>query len=194
MNDFREGGRTVIAGHKTLATRDVMIRSLLGSMALGGGQVRCVGIVPGVTMRVSTGGLQPHSAEQAHSFATEIWEKISPKVSEWLAMRNSPAGATMQLGDVVFEFGWEERRLIGPGQKDIVVKHDSAAVAAYLRQRRQRPLIERPLTANELADSRWTEAARRLTHAVQKTHETTAPNLQRLPAPVRYRVTGAMAA
>ena len=97
MDDFRDGGRIVIAGHERLATRDVMIRSLLGSMALGGRQVGCVGIVPGVTMRVRTGDLQPHSAEQAHSFATEIWEKISPKLSEWLAMRNSPAGATMQL-------------------------------------------------------------------------------------------------
>lgn len=194
MNDFRESARIVIAGHEKLATRDVMMRSLLGSMALGGGQVRCVGIVPGVTMRVSTGDLQPQSAEQAHSFATEIWEKISPKLSEWLAMRNSPAGATMQLGDVVFEFGWDERRLIGPGQKDIVVKHESAATAAYLRQRRQRPLIERALSADELADRRWAEAARVLTHAVLKTHETTAPKLQRLPAPVRYRVTGAMAA
>ena len=194
MNTFRESGRVAIAGHEKLATHDVMMRSLLGSMALGGGQVRCVGIVPGVTMRVSTGDLQPRSAEQAHSFATEIWEKISPKLAEWLAMRDSPAGATMQLGDVVFEFGWDERRLIGPGQKDIVVKHESAAVAAYLRQRRQRPLLERPLSPEELADRRWAEAARRLAHAVLKTHETTAPKLQRLPAPVRYRVTGAMAA
>ncbi|HEX7683455.1 MAG TPA: hypothetical protein VF446_07920 [Trinickia sp.] len=78
MNNFRESGRVAIAGHEKLATRDVMMRSLLSSMVIGGGQVRCVGIVPGVTMRVSTGDLQPQSAEQAHSFATEIWEKYSP--------------------------------------------------------------------------------------------------------------------
>lgn len=193
MSDFREGGTIVIAGHESLATRDLMMRSLLRSMDCGGAPVRCVGIVPGVTMRVSTGGLLPRGAEQAQSFATEIWEKISPKLAEWLAMRNSTAGATMQLGDVCFEFGWDERYLIGPGHEEILVKHEPASVAGYLRRRRQRPLIERALTANELADRRWTEIARRLAHAVQKTRGTSAPRLARLPAPVRYRVTGAMA-
>lgn len=192
--EFREGARIAISPQANDSTRGLVEMALVGAMALEGKAVRCAGVVPGVTMRVSTGGLRPRDSDEAAFFTADIWDKISPKLSEWLSMPAPPAGVKIQLGDVMFEFGWDARHAVSAGAMDIVVTHEPAAVAAYLRQRRRGPLAEPAPTAQALEDRQWAELPRRLVDAVLLTREASAARLARLPGLIRYRVTGAMAA
>lgn len=194
MTEFYEGARIVIPGDENRATHDIFATALIASMSLRGKPVRCSGIVPGVTMRISSGGLRPRVGDEAEWLAADAWQRISPKLSEWLIMPNPPAGATIQLGDLTLEFGRDACSVVGPGAMDIVVMHAPAIVQAYWLRRRAHPLSASPMHANEMADRQQPQVVHLLTEAVRKTRETTIPSLARLPVPVRYRVTGAMAA
>lgn len=194
MTEFHEGARIVIPGNTNPATQDVFATTLIASMALRGKPVRCNGIVPGVTMLIRSGGMPPHAGDEAEWMATEVWEQIAPKLTDWLTMPAPPAAMTMQLADVSINLGWDTRSIVSPGAMDVVVTHEPAAVALYWRQRRRQPLVDRPPNEDEIAVRRSLEIKRRLIDAVQKTRETTAPRLARLPGLVRYRVTGAMSA
>ncbi|MEJ8800136.1 hypothetical protein WKR88_28035 [Trinickia caryophylli] len=163
-------------------------------MALKGKPVRCSGLVPGVTMLISSGGLRPQHGGEAESLAADVWALIAPKLTEWLQMLAPPAGVTMRLADLWIEIGWDARTVIAPGAMDVVVTHEPSTVTAYTRQRRQRPLIERSMTAEELHDRRWSKVRHCLIDAMFPTRAASAQRLARLPGLVRYRVTGAMAA
>lgn len=89
--ELREGAHIRIPSHETLSTRDLVELALNGSMAMQGKPVRCAGVVPGVTMSVSTGRLYPCDGDEAQMFAADIWTKIESKLAAWLKMSTPPA-------------------------------------------------------------------------------------------------------
>lgn len=121
MIEFHEGARIVIPGKENPATQDVFTIALIASMALAGKPVRCSGIVPGVTLLISSGGLRgPQAGDQAEWMAAEVWERIAPKLTDWLTMPTPPAAMTMQLAGVQIDLGWDTSSIVTPGAMDVV--------------------------------------------------------------------------
>ncbi|MGH8778817.1 MAG: hypothetical protein ACREXZ_07090 [Paraburkholderia sp.] len=198
---FHEGTHVVLSDGATLGTSHLFEILMMASMALAGKPVRCAGILPGVTMWATTGALRVLDGEEPELLTADIWSKVRPKLVNWLTMPASPPGITMALGtEIRLEFGWDDRHRVREGAIGIDVAHDSAAVARYAKRRRQAPLADgRPVAARQGATSRRddlrADIRQRLVQALLRSGDAaTDPRLARLPGPVRYRVTGALAA
>lgn len=192
---FREGAHAVLYDGASLATQDLFHMTLMGSIALDGQPVRCSGILPGVTLWAATGGLRPRDGGDAEQVVGEIWHLIHPKLRDWLTMPASPAGITMALGDHIrLEFDWDGRCDIPDAAMTLEVRRDAATAAAYLKQRKRHPLIERPPTPEEMDRLRFAAIRDRLVWALSRSSDVANPKFARLPVPVRFRVTGAIAA
>ncbi|RKE23962.1 hypothetical protein B0G76_8664 [Paraburkholderia sp. BL23I1N1] len=193
--EFCEGARVAVPDGSSVSTRGVVSIAILGSMTLAGKPVRCSGVVPGVTMWVSTGALRPRDADESEQFIDDIWEKIRPGLVDWLTMRTSPAGVTMALGaDIRLEFGWDDRHRVRDGAMEIDVKHDPTFAAAYMKRRRQYPIVERSPEPGDTARLQGAQLRGLLVTALEKSIQTHDALYARLPASVRYRATGALTA
>ncbi|WP_244111960.1 hypothetical protein [Burkholderia diffusa] len=192
---FQAGSHVVLRDGATLSTGDLFQVALMGSMALNGQPVRIVGLLPGVTLWVMTGALQPHDGEDPEVLLDGIWQQIRPKLIEWLTMPVSPADATMALGDYLrLQVGWDGRYHSRASAMTVEVRHDAAAVARYAKQRRRVPLVERPRSGEEDARRQRAIIRDQLVDALRRAGDTADPKLARLPGLIRYRVTGAMSA
>jgi len=109
--EFREGEHVTVRDGSSLSTAGVVSIAILGSMALAGKPVRCSGVVPGVTLLVSTGGLRSRDGDDADQLIDDIWRKIRPGLVDWLTMRTSPAGVTMALGSEIRLEGGADKML-----------------------------------------------------------------------------------
>jgi hypothetical protein len=193
--EFREGERVTVRDGSSLSTAGVISIAILGSMALAGKPVRCSGVVPGVTLLVSTGVLRSRDGDEADQLIDDIWGKIRPGLVDWLTMRTSPAGVTMALGsDIRLEFGWDDRHRVRDGAMQIDVEHDPVFAVAYPKRRRQHPLVERSPEPGDQARQQKTQLRGVLVTALEKSIQSNDVLYARLPASVRYRATGALAA
>ncbi|SDG68364.1 hypothetical protein [Paraburkholderia phenazinium] len=193
--EFREGEHVTIRDGSSLSTAGVVSIAVLGSMALAGKPVRCSGVLPGVTLLVSTGALRAPGGNEADQVIDDIWGRIRPGLVDWLTMRTSPAGVTMALGsDIRLEFGWDDRHRVCDGAMQIDVEHDPAFAAEYPKRRRQHPLVERSPEPVDRARKQETQLRGLLVTALEKSIQTNDVLYARLPASVRYRATGALTA
>ena len=193
--EFREGEHVTVRDGSSLSTAGVVSIAILGSMALAGKPVRCSGVVPGVTLLVSTGGLRSRDGDDADQLIDDIWRKIRPGLVDWLTMRTSPAGVTMALGtEIRLEFGWDDRHRVRDGAMQIDVEHDPGFAVAYPKRRRQHPLIERSPEPEGKKRQQETQLRGLLVTALEKSIQSNDALYARLPASVRYRATGALAA
>lgn len=192
--ELREGAHISIPSHETLSTRELVELALNGSMAMRGKPVRCVAVVPGVSMSVSTGRLYPCDGDEAQTFAADIWIKIESKLAAWLKMRTPPAGMTMEVGDTTFLFGWDGRQSVNPGAMEIEVQHKPGALSRYLKERHRKPLAIAKVSAQPQTPDSTAHVAKLVVDAISRSRQTCDRQLSRLPGSIRYRVTGAMAA
>ncbi len=193
--ECREGARIVVENGSRQSTETLVGIVLSSSMALGGKPVRCSGVVPGVTMSVSTGLFKLHDGEEWDGAVDGMWKAIRSKLVDWLTTRSPSPGLTIGLNSgVEFEFGWDGPYRIDEGAMQIDVRHDPAFAATYYRRRRQRPLVERAATREEVSQAHAAKISRLLIDALEKCRRTWEPLFARLPVPIRYRVTGALAA
>lgn len=81
---FYEGQRIRIGNGATWSTADLVMLALEASLALGGKPVRCVGVVPGASMRVTTGSLRPFDDADKADILDVIWHQLRPLIIEWL--------------------------------------------------------------------------------------------------------------
>ncbi|OBR48533.1 hypothetical protein A6456_34755 [Paraburkholderia tropica] len=141
------------------------------------------------------GKLRPLAGEDPEVMLDDIWQKIRPKLVDWLSMPLPPAAVTMALGEHIrLEVAWAERHRGRDGAMTLEVPHERAALARYLKSRRRIPLFEHPPTPEEYARQRCIALRRKLVEAISRSRETADPKLARLPGLIRYRVCGAMAA
>nr|WP_259341479.1 hypothetical protein [Ralstonia solanacearum] len=193
--ECREGARIMVENGSRQSTETLVGIVLSSSMALGGKPVRCSGVVPGVTMSVSTGLFKLHDGEEWDGAVDGMWKAIRSKLVDWLTTRSPSPGLTIGLNSgVEFEFGWDGPYRIDEGAMQIDVRHDPAFAATYYRRRRQRPLVERAATREEVSQAHAATISRLLIDALEKCRRTWEPLFARLPVPIRYRVTGALAA
>ena len=193
---YREGAHVRIEAGADCSSEATFIDAVAGSLTLGGKPVRCTGLVPGVTMRVSIDGPVPFSgSDAARGYACEVWDQVSPKLAGWLSKpKLGPAKLSGGPG-LEIEFGRDGRDMIRPGTMQISVDYTDAAVAAYARRRAQQPFILRvSASGGHVTQSQLDEVRRLFGIAVQKTALAWDPLYDRLPMPVRYRATGAIEA
>ena len=191
---FALGKHVVLADGAMLASGDLFKVVLSGSMALDGQPLRCAGFLPGVTLWLSAGHVRPMDGEDPDELLDYIWQKIRPRLIEWLGMPASPAAVKMVFRDLRLEAGWDDRHRGQAGAMEIEVRHAPEAIAQYRKRRRSQPLVERAPTPEE--ETRQQQAAIRalLIEAISRSSDTANPKLGRLPGLVRYRVSGAMKA
>ncbi len=193
--ECREGAHIVVENGSRESTEALVGIVLSSSLAIGGKPVRCSGVVPGVTMSASTGLFKLHDGETWDGVLDGMWKAIRPKLVDWLTMPSPSAGLTIGLNfGTEFEFGWDGPYRIDEGAMQIDVRHDPAFAAAYYRRRRQHPLVERAATPEEVSQAHAATISRLLIDALEKCRRTWEPLYARLPVPIRYRVTGALAA
>src|SRR5581483_5766455 len=83
---YSEGAHVRMEGGPDYSSEAMFIDAVTGSLTLGGKPVRCTGIVPGVTMRVSIGVPVPFSSpDAARRYACQVWDQVSTKLAGWLS-------------------------------------------------------------------------------------------------------------
>ena len=167
-----------------------------GSLHLNGQPVRCVGIVPGVSLRVATGAIKLSDCDP-NDLASDIWHALRTRLADWIA--NGPAGARkfgMSSGDgIEVEFGWDSETTLRPGVMQISVEYAKAFERAYIASRARRPLIElAPGEREPVITVETSDRATLIRRAMEKTVLADSPLYERLPIPVRYRASGAIEA
>ncbi len=164
---------------------------------MGGKPVRCVGIVPGASMRITAGPLRPLDAGDKAGLVDEIWNQVSPHLVEWLRTQRVAPPIMLRLVDNQDSricFAWDVTGRLKPGASEIVVRYDAACAATYAKQRRRHPLIEHAPDEFALQRKRQITLRRLLISALSKSRQTVNAKYARLPVHVRYRITGALAA
>lgn len=194
---FYEGQRIRIGNGAAWNTADLVMLALEVSLALGGKPVRCLGVVPGASMRVTTDSLQPFDDAEKDDVIDIIWSQIRPHLVEWLAAPGLAPRMVLGLTqdrDSRIAFVWDVAGRLNPGVSEVQVDYDAVFAAAYAKQRRRRPLIEH--APDELALRRQGQIVMRrlLVTALDKSRQTVSEKYARLPMHVRYRITGALAA
>ncbi|MGA3948781.1 hypothetical protein ACI2TD_21580 [Ralstonia nicotianae] len=196
IRSFREGTRLSVSGGPTRSTQSVFRIALLASFALGGRPVCCAGVVPGVTLWISSGStIKSRDFEEFDWDADGVWRKVQPELARWLGMRPAPPVAQMNLGkDLHMEFAHDSRHLTSEGAMQIEVLHPPAFVSAYMKKRGAQPLVEGTPTQEEIRSRHAVTMRRLLIEALEKSNETKRPEYARLPPAIRHRATGAIAA
>lgn len=191
---FREGGRMQLTGGADRSTESIFRVALFASLALGCQPIRCAGIVPGVSMRVSAGDLILDDGGDVDRVMGQIWETIRLKFTEWLMARYKSAGLRISVtSNIQIEFGQDEEYLIRPGVKQIDVDYDAAFTASYTAKQARHPLvISEPRKDVSESAAPLTMLRRLIETAMQKTVQSDNMLYSRLPVPVRYRATGAI--
>ncbi|EOZ4791471.1 TPA: hypothetical protein ACGJ0L_002360 [Pseudomonas aeruginosa] len=83
---FHEGQQIRISNGAAWNTADLVMLALEASLALSGKPVRCAGVLPGASMRVTTGPLQLFDDADKAEFLDDVWRQIRPSLSNgWLS-------------------------------------------------------------------------------------------------------------
>ncbi|MGO4813454.1 hypothetical protein AB4156_28360 [Cupriavidus sp. 2MCAB6] len=190
---FYKGGHVEVTGRE-YSSQDALELALDASLALGGKPVRCVAIVPGATVSVSTGTLEPWDDGERLQYFEDLWRLLKPELVKGLSAP-TPRGRqlfTLDYG-IQLELGWDDRAQLPPGAMSIRVQYDGADAEHYARHRRRQPLREQPNHRRRWLRQRLL-IRQLLLDALVKTGQATHKDYARLTAYVRYRVTGALAA
>lgn len=194
---FYEGQQIRIGNGATWSTADLVMLSLEASLALGGKPVRCVGVVPGASMRVTTGSLQPFDDADKADVLDVIWHQLRPLIIEWLGgpSASPPFAIGFTPGDNNrITLTWDKAGRLKPGVAELRVDYDAGFAATYAKQRRRRPLIKQALDGQALRRQARIALRRLLVTALNKSRKTVDEEYARLPVHVRFRITGALAA
>ncbi|MFK1438012.1 hypothetical protein ACIU0H_30755 [Pseudomonas aeruginosa] len=144
-------------------------------------------MVPGVVMRVS---VEPARATNLnrHLPFDEMWGYLSTELKAWLTSAKPSAGIRLTVANSMhFEFGLSDRVRMHDAAMYLKVQHDKSFLAQYRKQRKCSPLVEH--TGENPGP---TSVRQCLQYALTKSLQTNSPQYARLPAPIRYRVTGAL--
>lgn len=182
---YREGAHLVLPGGPSLSSQSIFRIALIGSMALRGKPVRCVGIVPGVAMVIATGNVTATDGADADRIADKLWIIFRPQLVGWLAARAAPGGMHMTVSHgIQIDCGHLGRYNLPQADMQVEAQYDAAFAAAFAKQLRQGRLIE-PETGSD-------EDMRALVRtAIDRCARSEDDMYARLPAPVRYRAGGA---
>jgi hypothetical protein len=180
---------------KSRSTADVVISVLGYSIKMQGRPVRCTNVVPGVTMWLTSGRFRPvDSAERFHA-SHEIWSLLRPKLTAWLSLKSPAPHFRIEFGQgVCFEFTWDAKTMGPPAIQSVAVRFTTEENAAYPKRRLQRPLYEPEATPASDPLLAVLAVRDRLWTALKKSRMATSSSYARLPPPVRFRMTGALAA
>lgn len=194
---FHEGQRIDVHDGADWNTADLLALGLEASLAMGGKSVRCTGIVPGASMRVTAGPLSPFDDGDKAVLLDEIWNLLLPHLVEWLrAPGFAPPVVLRIIGsqDSRICCAWDTTGRLKPGVSEIVVRYNADYAATYAKSRRRQPLIEHAPDEVALQRRRLIVLRRLLVAALNKSRQTVGAKYASLPVHVRFRLTGAMAA
>ncbi|WP_211460886.1 hypothetical protein [Collimonas silvisoli] len=190
-----DGRRIDIADGHSQSTADLACLILEVAFALGGRWVRCIDIVPGVTMLASIGELKPLDRGEKLEFIDDLWTLLRDQLNAWLSARTvSPSLVLTHPKGVCFECFWGDRTSPKTAFVTIHVHYDGAYVAAYNRSRRRRPILELPPGPACLARQRLVVRRRLLVATLDASRRALHPQYDGLPIPVRHRVSGTLSA
>lgn len=177
-----------MAGGAHLSTEAVFRTATIGSLALRGQAVRCSGIVPGVTLVIATGRVDPVDHNDAELIVDKLWALFRPQLVEWLTSRGALPGLSMTVSHgVQMTCGRDGQYVLPEGAMHIDVEYEEGFASSFAKQSKHRPLIE-PVPGphdNVLA---------LLKSAIEKSIQSEDDVYARLPVPVRYRASGAIEA
>lgn len=192
---FREGERLRISGGAKRDTFELLTLVLRASLALGGKPVICSELLPGVSLWLTVGTLQANDAAEIARVAEDIWSAVRSSLIDWLRLSPIRPGIAMELkGGTRLEFVWTGIRPLRPGHLQIDVAHDKSFVVRYTKHRKRHPLVESAEPVEDSILQSFTVLRRSLLDAIEKSIQTNQAKYARLPAPVRYRLTGALSA
>ncbi|WP_372437194.1 hypothetical protein ACCM60_18875 [Pseudomonas chlororaphis subsp. aureofaciens] len=146
-------------------------------------------------MWVTSGRLRPvDEAERLHC-SHDIWNLLRPELVVWLRTRSPQSHFRIQFGqDISFEFTWDAKSNGRSANMEVAVRFTSEDREAYAKRRMRQPLFE-PLPP--LSDDSHLAAITvrsLLLSALEKSRLAASSRYAGLPAPVRYRISGALAA
>ncbi|MBP0714309.1 hypothetical protein ABXK61_13400 [Burkholderia sola] len=189
------GQRIDVNDGATRDTGDLICIALEASLAFRGRWIRCRGIVPGATVDVTSGEFVPRDLGEKLQAIDDIWTLLRPKMVAWLSGRKvSPRYRADLSYGIRFEFYWGGKVLPQPAFFEVCVHYEASFTASYAQTRRQRPLLVAPPNGNRLERQRLVQLRRLLIAAMDKSRLGLGRSYERLPIPVRFRVSGALAA
>ncbi|MFM0285647.1 hypothetical protein [Paraburkholderia megapolitana] len=192
-SSFREGDRVKIPGGPDRSSKAIFSTALFGSLALQGQPVRCSGIAPGVSMRISAGSFRPFDENEFTNAVLAMWREVRPRLVEWLLSPVEPNGLKIVLKpDIEIEFGLDRKYFLRPGVTQIDIDYDPAFVASFNATRTQHPLIE--AQPERMRAEQIDRVCHLIETAVGKSVRGDDVLYERLPVPVRYRASGAIEA
>lgn len=183
---FREGAQIVLSGGPSLSSHSIFRIAIIGSMALKGKPVRCVGIVPGVVMVIATGNVIARDGDDADRIADKLWNIFRPQLIGWLTARAAPGGMHMTVSHgIQIDCGHEGRYDLPQAAMQIEVRYDAAFAASFVKLLRQGRLIEPEAGSDD-------DMRSLVKTAIDCCARSEDDIYARLPLPVRYRAGGAI--
>ncbi|HBO0987422.1 TPA: hypothetical protein SL402_002470 [Pseudomonas aeruginosa] len=176
-------------------TGDLICLVLEAAMAFRGQRVRCTGILPGVTMYVISEQLDPLDSGEKYEFIDAIWDALRPTLVIWIKETKPKSHMAMQLtSGVSIDFYWKDASPVRSAFFEIVVHYEDGHLEKFAASRRRSPLLEKPTDASRLLRQRCLQIRRLLLDALDKSRSTQDPRYRHVPIPVRFRLSGALAA
>lgn len=190
FSTIRPGASVAIEGGASRATLEIVDAALRFSWKLGGAHVRCADVLPGVVMRVSVDASATTTMALQKELSRAVLQTLRPHLIEWLSSTQPTPGFKITLGHIAhFEFGWSDSVGLLEAAMHLSVRHEKKFCSRYMKQRKRFPLVEHD---GQTIDKHRNREL--LLDALKKGIQSNHAKYARLPAPVRYRVTGALEA
>ncbi|WP_459204777.1 hypothetical protein ACQVRY_10210 [Ralstonia pseudosolanacearum] len=171
-----------------MSTEAIFRTAAIGALALHGQPVQCSGIVPGVTLVIATGGVDPVDHDDAELIVDKLWALFRPQLVAWLTSRGALPGLSMAVSHgVQIACGRDGQYVLPEGAMHIDVRYEEGFASSFAKQSKRSPLIE-PLP------SQYDNVLTLLKSAIEKSIRSEDDIYARLPIPVRYRASGAIEA
>lgn len=172
---FREGARiTLDAATKT--EQSLFVITLAASIGLQGQPVRCSGYLPSASIRIETAAVDPRYIAVGERFLVDAYKSLGSAVRQWYEASGRPPAAEIEAAGIKVSVA-RDGRTLRPGVMQIDVRRESDAGAV---------LVTQPQTTSA------TSAL--IDEAVKATLWADSKRFERLPVPVRFRASGAIAA
>ncbi|WP_124313952.1 hypothetical protein [Pseudomonas chlororaphis] len=146
-------------------------------------------------MWATAGRFRPIDDAERLQGCHDIWKLLRPEMVTWLSARSPQAHFRIQFGqDISFEFTLDAKATGRSASMNIAVRFTPEDDAAYAKRRMRQPLFEPlPPSSDDPHQTAITVRALLLT-ALEKSRLAASLRYSRLPAPVRYRISGALSA
>jgi hypothetical protein len=114
---FAEGARVQLSDRAFHTPYILFELSLIGSMALDGQPLRCSGVLPGISMRISVKTFPSAHRMEPRAYCERLWKAVQPPFEAWLVHPAQAPAMTIEIEKPGLEvtFARDSKYPLAPG-------------------------------------------------------------------------------